>query len=270
VAAAIDTGAGMPIAGHFASALDGNPVRDAWMSASNLSGLAAARMAQAGVARNTGTAATALGSLLGSFDPTPLTDELGVRWDVQLGYFKRHAACSFTHPVADALLELRPQLPADSTGIEEILVETHSLGSGLTRTTWDSRLAALFSTPFVAAAVVLHGSMGPEASSAEMRADPRVSELARRVRLVTAPDLDARLPDERAARVTVRTAGGAFTAEVPNPIGDAANQPFDEDDVLGLLTGLLGDQHAVTTIRDVLGALPGADDVAPLLSRLAL
>ena len=56
-AAAIDTGTGMPIAGHFSSALDGNPVRNAWMSAANLSGLAAARMARAGVARNTGTAA---------------------------------------------------------------------------------------------------------------------------------------------------------------------------------------------------------------------
>ena len=208
VAAAIDAGAGMPIAGHFASALDGNPVRDAWMSASNLSGLAAARMALAGVARNTGTAATALGDLLGSFDPDPLTDELGVRWDVRLGYFKRHAACSFTHPVADALLDLRPQLPTDPERIQDILVETHALGSGLARTTWDSRLAALFSTPFVAAATVLHGSVGPDASGAEARSDRRVHALAERVRVVTAPDLDARLPDERAARVTVRTAEG--------------------------------------------------------------
>ena len=98
----------MPIAGHFASALDGNPVRDAWMSASNLSGLAAARMAAAGIARNTGTAATSLGELLGTFDPAALTAELGERWDVRNGYFKRHASCSFTHPVADAVLELRP------------------------------------------------------------------------------------------------------------------------------------------------------------------
>jgi 2-methylcitrate dehydratase PrpD len=270
VAAAIDAGAGMPIAGHFASALDGNPVRDAWMSAANLSGLAAARMAQAGVAGNTGTAATSLGDLLGSFDPGPLTDELGVRWDVQLGYFKRHAACSFTHPVADALLELRPRLPLEVDRIEDILVETHSLGSGLARTTWDSRLAAMFSTPFVAAATVLHGSVSPEASGAEARSDRRVQDLAQRVRVVTAADLDARLPDQRAARVTVRTSHGELSCEVPNPVGDAAHHPFGEAEVLDLLTTLLGDPHAVATVRDVLAVLPGADDVAPILSRLAL
>ena len=66
-AAAIDAGAGLPVAGHFSTALDGNPVRNAWMGASNLSGLAAARMAAAGVARNTGTAA---GSLPAEPDPS--------------------------------------------------------------------------------------------------------------------------------------------------------------------------------------------------------
>jgi hypothetical protein len=61
-AAAIDAGSGMPIAGHFGSALDGNPVRDAWMAASNVAGLASARLAAAGEARATGTAAGSLGS----------------------------------------------------------------------------------------------------------------------------------------------------------------------------------------------------------------
>ena len=61
VAAAIDTGAGMPVAAHFSSALDGNAVRNAWMGASNLSGLAAARLAAGGWRACTGTAASSLG-----------------------------------------------------------------------------------------------------------------------------------------------------------------------------------------------------------------
>jgi hypothetical protein len=71
-AAAIDAGSGMPIAGHFGSALDGNPVRDAWMAASNVAGLASARLAAAGEARATGTAAGSLGELLGELDPAEL------------------------------------------------------------------------------------------------------------------------------------------------------------------------------------------------------
>ena len=77
VAAAIDTGAGMPVAAHFSSALDGNEVRNAWMGASNLAGLAAARLAAAGGAQCTGTAASSLGDRLGTFDPAALTDGLG-------------------------------------------------------------------------------------------------------------------------------------------------------------------------------------------------
>ena len=112
VAAAIDTGAGMPVAAHFGSALDGNEVRNAWMGASNLAGLAAARLAAAGGAQCTGTAASSLGDRLGAFDPAALTDGLGERWDITRGYFKRHAACSYTHPVADVLLGL-PALRPD-------------------------------------------------------------------------------------------------------------------------------------------------------------
>lgn len=267
VAAAVDTGAGLPVAGHFASALDGNPVRDAWMGASNVSGLVAARMAAAGVARNTGTAAGSLGALLGSFDPARLTDGLGTRWDVELGYFKRHASCSFTHPVVDAVLALRDRVALDA--VEEVLVETHSLGAGLDRRSWDSRLGALFSTPFVAAAALVHGHVGPEVSSPEGRADPRVRAMAARVTVRAADDLDARLPAERAARVTIRSAGHVLVKEVPNPVGDAAHHPLEEADVLALLEGWLPDDGTVAAVREVAAGLPAAPDVAPLLQRLA-
>ncbi|MBB3664767.1 2-methylcitrate dehydratase PrpD [Prauserella sediminis] len=236
-AAAIDTGAGMPIAGHFDSATTGNPVRDAWLGAANTSGLAAARMAAAGVARNTGTAALSLGSLLGEFDPRELTAGLGTRWDITAGYFKRHASCSFTHPAADAILEL-----ADGGPIADVRVETHALGAGLSGTDWDNRLSAMFSTPFVVAAAALDGAVGPQTYTRHRQADSRLRELARRVTVVAADDLTARLPAERATRVTVRYADGdTRTAEVPNPVGDADHRPFDRDAVTELLRGWLGD-----------------------------
>ena len=266
VAAAVDTGAGLPVAGHFGSALDGNPVRDAWMAAANLSGLAAARMAQAGVARNTGTAALALGELLGGFEPDAITDALGDRWDVELGYFKRHASCSFTHPAADAVLALRPEIPLDE--VQEVVVETHALAAGLTRTTWDSRLGALFSTPFVVAAALVHGHLRPAVSSGTALRDPRVARLAARVVVREAPDLTARLPDERAARVTVRCRSGAVTRDVPNPVGDSAHQPMDPAALQDLLAELLGPGAAAEVARCSAG-IATADDVSIPLGRLA-
>ncbi|WP_460436876.1 MmgE/PrpD family protein, partial [Angustibacter speluncae] len=271
VAAAVDAGAGLPVAGHFSSALDGNPVRDAWMGASNTSGLAAARMASAGQARSTGTAAGSLGALLGELEPDALTDGLGERWDLGLGYFKRHASCSFTHPVADAVLDLRGPA-ADAAEVEQLVVETHRLATGLDRTTWDSRLGAMFSIPFVAAAAWVHGEVGPRVSGDDLRDDPRVAALAARVEVRPAPDLDARLPAERAARVFVRTAAGTLVREVPNPVGDADHHPLDEDDVIALLRGWLDDDgrgdQVVDLLRATVAELPGSDDVGPLLQGL--
>ncbi|MDN3356420.1 MmgE/PrpD family protein [Actinomadura sp. DC4] len=268
VAAAIDTGAGLPVAGHFASALDGNPVRDAWMGAAGTSGLAAARMAAAGLARNTGTAAYSLGGLLGGFDAAELTAELGTRWDVELGYFKRHASCSFTHPAADAVLELRPALAGRT--VEEITVETNGLSAGLDRTTWDGRLAAMFSIPFVVASALVRGRVDPAAATEPALHDPEVAEAARRVRVERAPDLDARLPAERAVRVTVRTADGArHVRELPNPVGDVDHRPLDENALLGLLDELLGDRGVTARLHACATRLPDAPAVGALLGALA-
>lgn len=253
-AAAIDAGSAMPIAGHFASALDGNRVRDQWMGAANVSGLAAARMAAAGLAATTGSAAYSLGEALGAFDPQFLTDALGERWEIALGYFKQHAACSFTHPAADAVLELRAQgqLPAASQ-VEDVLVETHSLAAGLDSQQWTNRLAAMFSIPFVVAAALVHGHVEPSVSQSEAVNDPTVRALAARVRVVVAPDLDDRLPDERAVRVTIHGAGRTLRAQRPNPVGDSAFHPFDDAALSSLLDGLLaphGIPEVLTTLLD--------------------
>lgn len=269
VAGAIDTGAGLAVAGHFTSALDGNEVRNTWMGASNVSGMAAARLAFSGGARCTGTAGGSLGDLLGSFDPTALTHDLGSRWDITSGYFKRHAACSFTHPVADALLEIRRRVDAER--VESVVVETHALGAGLDRRTWDGRLSALFSTPFVAATALVHGRVGPQESSPRALEDRAVRELATRVQVVEAGDLTARLPEERAARVKVRTVDGAeHVREVANPMGDVDHHPLTERDVLALLGSWLEDDMAVAAVHRVTSELAGAHDVAPLLQELAL
>ena len=267
VAAAIDTGAGMPVAGHFTSALDGNEVRNAWMGASNLSGLAAARLAAAEGAQCTGTAAYSLGDLLGTFDPAALSDDLGRRWDVTSGYFKRHAACSYTHPVADVILGLPDLRPAD---VESVAVEIHGLGAGLARTTWTSRLSALFSIPFVAATALVRGEVGPSQSSPASLEDSMVRDLAQRVSVREAADLTARLPAERPVRVTVRMRDGAEHAgDAPNPLGDADHHPLTEADLVALLRGWVPDDDAVSTVRRVAAGLPDAAHVAPLLRELA-
>lgn len=238
-AGALDAASGICLAVPFESALRGSFVRNTWPGAANVNGLMAARVARAGLASVEGTAEATLGELLGSFDPGALVEDLGLRYDLPLGYLKRHSSCSFTHPAADAALALRTRCRPEA--VEMVLVETHHLAAPLDRPDPSTRLAAMFSIPHVVAVALLHGSVAPSRFDAAHRADPELRDLARRVRVVHSGELDARLPDERVARVTVTLTGGAVESEeAPNPTGDADWHPLDEAAVAAKLDRLLG------------------------------
>jgi 2-methylcitrate dehydratase PrpD len=247
ISAAIDTAAGMPIAGPFVAATSGNQVRNEWMGMSNAAGLAAARLAAAGMATATGMAAYSLGEILGSFDPSQLTDELGARWEIELGYFKRHSSCGFTHPAADATLALRQRI--DVGAVSTIDVDTYSMAATLAAATWRNRLSAMFSIPFVVASALTFGRVHPSGFGPEQLTDPGLRALAGKVRVRHSTEFDAGLPDHRGARVTVTFGDGSTDSEaVPDPVGDAAFQPLDSADVAALLTGLL-DSDTAARIR---------------------
>lgn len=272
IAAAVDTASGMPIAGHFSAALDGNPVRNEWMGASNVAGLAGARLAQAGIAHATGIAAHSLGGLVGTFDPAALVEQLGTRWDIGLGYFKRHASCAFTHPSADATLALRERLHderIDDGDIARVQVTTYSMAAALNRTRWSNRLAAMFSIPYVVTTALLRGRVAPDGF--DRSREHRFAALAERVEVVPGAEFDARLPDARGAAVELTlTDGRVLRHEVANPIGDVAHEPFDHEGTRALLRDLLGDDAALERAVHCAAALPEAAGVRDVLRVLAM
>ncbi|HEX6194285.1 MAG TPA: MmgE/PrpD family protein [Jiangellaceae bacterium] len=269
IAAAIDAAAGLALAPPFESALAGSFVRNTWMGVAGTNGLLAARLAEAGLGSVDGTAAGSLGGILGTLDAEPLTAELGDRFDITLGYLKRHAACSFTHPAADAVLELLASDPGiDHRRVDTVLVETHRLAVPLARTDPPTRLAAMFSIPHVVAATLVRGALDPDASAPEVRAHPEVRRLAAATTVVHVPEFDDRAPAERPARVTLRLHDGSERRrEVPNPVGDADHHPLGRDGVRAKLQALLGPADA-DLIEARLGELTRASDVRSLLAEL--
>ncbi len=272
MAAAIDAAGALAIATPFEVALQGLPVRDAWVGQANVSGIRA--WAAADVTRSsTGVAATSLGQILGHLDPDSLTSDLGKDMAIKGGYMKRHASCSYTHPPADAVLALREEIEiGDGSAIDEIRVETHHLAAGLNRTSWPSRLAAMFSIPYVVATSLLTGSCSPEQFDDDHRADPLRRSLAERVRVVHDPSLDSRLPSERVARLTVRRLDGwERTVEMPNPIGDSDFRPLTETDLRTKAAVLLdGADEADRVIGLSVEMLCGADVSVPMAELRAL
>jgi len=267
IAAAIDAAAGLALAPPFESALSGSFVRNTWLGVAGVNSLLAARLAAAGLATVDGTAAASLGGILGSLDPRPLTEQLGERYDITLGYLKRHAACSFTHPAVDAVLDLVAG-GLDHRQVRGIRVETHALAAPLARTEPPNRLAAMFSVPHTVAAALVLGTLDPEATGPAVRTDPEVRRLAAATTVVHRADFDDRAPAERPARVTLRLVDGSERSrEVPNPVGDADYHPLGRNGVQAKLHTLLGGADA-DHIELVLGRLAGATSVRTLLAEL--
>lgn len=272
MAAALDAAGGMVLATPFESALVGNAVRNAWVGAANLSGVVAARLAAAGLAHADGTPGTTLGDILGTFDPNELVEDLGHRFDLENGYFKRHASCSYTHPPADAALEILADNPELRPGwISSITVETHSVAAPLNRTECRTRLAAMFSIPYVVATALVEGNCLPAAFDDAHRDDPAIRRLMQATRVVGTDEFDRRLPEKRAARVTLALEDGTtLAAEVPNPVGDVAYKPFGLAEIRAKLGALLArtgvnvaelekalrDLLEAEKVNDVLGHVP--------------
>lgn len=269
VAGAIDAAGGLALATPFETALAGNHVRNSWVGSANCSGMWAARLAAAGLAGTHGTAGWTLGRILGELDPEVLGAGVGERWAVTRGYFKRHASCAYTHPPADAAIELRHANPAlDPQRISSLTVETHRLAASLDRTDTPTRLAAMFSIPHVVAVTLLYGDCLPRRSDEDHRSDPAVRRLAASTTVVRSDEFDARLPDHRGARLVARLDEGTeLVAEVGDPVGDADHRPFGRAEVREKLANLL---DPVTVERVAVGVedLAEASDVNEVLTRL--
>jgi 2-methylcitrate dehydratase PrpD len=269
-ARAIDNAATQALATPFAAALHGMAIRNSWIGAANILGYQAALTASVedDVTVN-GMGDYVFGDMLGQLDLSNLASDLGATFFVTSGYFKRHASCSYTHPPADAALALRQQLtPFDVADIEDVLVETHHLATPLATTQWPSRIAAMFSIPYVVATALKDGDCAPLRFDATARGDHERLALATKVRIRLEPSIDSRLPNERGARLTVRlTNGQQLQVSVANPVGDADCGPFKEAELLTKSTALLGGERAEQLLTAV-NALATAPSMRSWMTQL--
>nr|WP_277348375.1 hypothetical protein [Streptomyces thermoviolaceus] len=202
---------------------------------------------------------------------------MGEDWQITHNYFKRHASCSYTHPAADLALDLRTARhldrlrPAEVTdAVREIRVDTHALAAPLDRRRWDGSLGAMFSVPYAVAAALLDGAVTPATAEATEAERPELFALAAKVSVAEDPALTARLPHERATRLTAVLAGGErVELSAPHPVGDSSHHPFTTRTLQAVLTGLLGDDTLTDQLRRAADRLPDTDGAGPLLRGLA-
>lgn len=232
---------------RFEAATEGATVRNAYAGMSNLASLVAVDQAEAGftgldegLTRHLGLAAA------DGVDTAALSAELGERWELAHGYFKIHAACRYTHPVLDALAELRGDIdPAD---VESVLVETYPAAAQLTETRPRNQLQAKFSIPFAVATSLLTGETSPESFESDA-ITPEAKALADRVTVAVDEEIAARAPDQRGARVTVEMGNGTVSTEIAAPKGgdhDPISEARLEEKFHTLVGPVIGSDRAAT------------------------
>jgi 2-methylcitrate dehydratase PrpD len=170
----------------------------------------------------------------GTGEPAALFHDMGSPFQILSIYFKKHAACRHTHPALDAIEIVKRQQHLKAEDVVAVDVETYSVADRLTGKNPQeaSAIAAKFSLPLSIGLMFTFGGAGPDIYTDRNANHPLVRGMAERVTIHTSPLRDSVYPQQRGARVTVKTVGGTFTQEVNFPKGEPEN-PLEEAELMG-------------------------------------
>jgi 2-methylcitrate dehydratase PrpD len=202
-------------------------------------GLMAAGLAQAGV---TGDPMVLEGSVLkGGFlqittqmepNGAKLLQGLGEHYTIMDVYFKPYTACRHTHGAAQATLEIVREARFDPKDVRKVDVFTYAIAAlavGKIFSEKDSFVSAQFSIPYVVAACVLAGDMGPRQLRKTCMTDPRLLAMVGKVAVQQDEELNKAYPDKTATRVEILLADGTrHSRQVDIPKGDPRT-PLEEE-----------------------------------------
>jgi 2-methylcitrate dehydratase PrpD len=133
-----------------------------------------------------------------------VTAGLGEHYNITEITQKNHGCCGHTFSAADAALLLRQEHKLDPAQIKSITVHTAKIPINVTGN-FDPHTAyeAKFSLPYVVAHALIYGSVRLNAFGDERRADPALRNLMKKLSLLEDPELTAKFPNMRSARVAI-------------------------------------------------------------------
>jgi 2-methylcitrate dehydratase PrpD len=208
----------LPLLPVWQPCTEGASARNAYTGTAAAIGLIANRLATAGFTGSRGAQDAAFGELVGRLvRPEALADPINPgHLRINRNYMKLHSACALSHSALDAVLALGPLAAEDVTRVEVETVTNNLKIAGQAR---PNDLSTRFSIPYAVAAAIVHRHTDPEA----FEPNKRVAELAERVEVRAAGDLEGAWPEAAPARVRIHTRDGERTARVDNPHGHHSN-----------------------------------------------
>lgn len=145
------------------------------------------------------------------YDLNYATDGLGKEFEMLHNGFKRYSSLASSHASVDNLRAIREKHNVKGEDVASVYIETTAMVQR--HCGWpyvpSETITAQMNLPYTAAVTLLEGNAFIDQYTDDKLRDPTIMNLADRVEVVIAPDLDALGPHEmRAVRVTVTTKSG--------------------------------------------------------------
>jgi 2-methylcitrate dehydratase PrpD len=162
-----------------------------------------------------------------------ISDDLGKKYSIMDVYFKPYTACRHTHGAAQASLELAREKEIGPEDIEAVEVYTYGIaelavGKGITER--DTFVSAQFSIPYVVAACLSDGQLGPKQLTEKRLADSKLIDLSKKISVKTDEELNRVYPDKTSSRIEVSLKNGEILRkQVDVPKGDPRDPMSVED-----------------------------------------
>lgn len=132
------------------------------------------------------------------------TEGLGTHYNITRMTVKNHGCCGHSFPAIDAALALQQAHGFGTEDVESIRVGTYRASVDVTgRKTVTTPFEGRFSSPFVVASALVHGSVRLNGFTPDRLGDPRVQALMQRVTIELDPECEAAFPGRRSARMIV-------------------------------------------------------------------
>jgi 2-methylcitrate dehydratase PrpD len=171
-------------------------------------------------------------------DEERLAGGLGERFAITDNYFKPYPTCRFNHSALDALHDILRGTPVSHEEVAAISVASFKAAVHGDSGPPPNVEAMRFSTPYLMAIMLRHGSVGLDLMRDEILNDPVIRGLAAKVEMNFSPEYESLRPARNPAMVTLRLKDGRqLTSEVMNSMGDPLS-PLPEGSVSGKFLSL--------------------------------
>jgi 2-methylcitrate dehydratase PrpD len=169
------------------------------------------------------------------YDVKAIPRELAKRWLITETYMKSYASCRYTHPVIDAVIQIKREMKLHASSIQALHVEIFPEAAKLPNSTAPTSLEdAQFSLPYCAALAAVRDAAAFRPLKPHSLTDPDVLALSDRVSIEYSKEFAGSFPHRTPARVTI-TAGGRTTAAlIDPPLGDPLS-PIGTDGIVDKL-----------------------------------